>query len=80
MTEDQSVVILRAISDARNESTKAIGALSTTVAGFHADLNARASAVEDDMKTQKTWGRINALLVPFYAFAHGVAARYGIKV
>lgn len=80
MTDDQVTTIIKAIGDSRLESAEKIGALSTTVAAYHADLNARVTAIEGDVKSQKMWGKINLLLVPFYALAHGAAARLGIRI
>ena len=80
MTDDQVVVILKAVSDARQESTAAIGALSASVAQFHGNIEARVGAVETDLVSEKKWGRIKTALVPAYAVLHGVAAHFGIRV
>lgn len=80
MSEDQVTVILKAISDARQESSTAIGALSTNVAKFQGNIEARVVNVEEDMKSEKKWGRIKVALVPAYALLHAGAAHLGIKV
>lgn len=68
------------IGDLKTSVAKDIGVVNTTVEKYHADLNARMLAVESDTASQKKWGRINTLLVPVYAFAHGFAAHWGIKI
>ena len=80
MEDAQLATILTAISDSRNEATKATGALAVTVAGYHADLNARMIAVESAQKSDKMWSRINRSLVPIYAIGHGILAHFGIRV
>jgi len=80
MSDDQVSSILLAISNARNESTKATGDLATIVAGYHADLNARVTVIEAAQRSDKTWSRINRTLVPIYAIGHGILAHFGIKV
>ena len=89
MTDEQTILILTAISDARQESTEAIGELAeksshalgelaTKVADFHGEMGARVEIVEEDVKTQKRWSRINAALVPVYAIVHAVLEHLGV--
>ena len=80
MTEDQISVILLAVSDARDKSTSAIGALATKVEGYHANLDARVHAIEAEQKSEKNWSRVNRALVPIYAIGHGILSHFGIKV
>ena len=91
MDDQNTLAIVTAIGDMRTDVAtrfgelkesvaKDIGAVNTTVAGFHADLNARLKAVEDDTKSQKKWGRVNIALMPAYAFLHGIASHLGFKV
>jgi len=68
------------IGDLKASVARDIGVVNTTVAGFHADLNARVLAVEEDTKSQKKWSRINTALIPVYAFAHGIASHMGFKI
>ena len=79
MSDDQTLTILQAISDARKESADAIGKLATSVAEFHGSIGARVDAVESEVASQKKWSRINTALMPVYALLHAVSAHLGIK-
>jgi hypothetical protein len=83
--------IMAAIGAMHTDLTEKIGAVNTAVAekigeiktlaaGQHANLETRVAAVENDMKSAKTWGRVNTALIPVYAFAHGIAAHLGIRI
>lgn len=52
--DDATATILAALSDNRNELTKAIGDLHAEFAGFKGNMEARVDAVETDQaKTEK---------------------------
>lgn len=79
VTEDQIGVVLNAISDARQESTKGIGDLGAKVEAYHADLHARVTTLEVSATREATHQWINTLLVPIYALLHAVGVHMGIK-
>ena len=79
MDPEQFSVILKAISDSRNESTKAIGELSTAVAEFQGNIGARVTTLETDVASYKRWDHIRTALVPLYAIGHAVLAHFNIK-
>lgn len=80
MSDDQVSTILKAISDARQESTTSIGALATSVAEFKGNIDARVEATEDYITSEKKWSRYKTLAVPAYAFLHAVASHFKIPV
>lgn len=79
MEQEQLERLLTAISDSRNESTRAIGVLSSTMAQFHGDIGARVSTLENDNASRKKWDHIKTALVPAYAIGHAILAHLGIK-
>jgi hypothetical protein len=80
MEDQNAIIIMKAIGDMKSDLVEKIGSVNTTVAGFHADLNARVQAVESDMVSQKKWGRVNTALMPVYALIHGISSHLGWKL
>ena len=79
--DGRTILILTAISDARQEATQAIAAVGTTVAEFHGDITARMTAVERHVDTNKRHNWILSYIVlPVLAVLHAICAHFGIRV
>jgi hypothetical protein len=80
MTNEQCALILQSISDARQESSENIAALSKEFAEFKGTITTTVAAHDKYIDGEKKWGRIKTLAMPLYAIGHGFLSHWGVKI
>jgi hypothetical protein len=58
-----TLAVMQAISDSRNELTKAIGDLHSEFSSHKANIDVRVQAIEDDQKSAKVKQYIHSIVV-----------------
>jgi hypothetical protein len=63
MSSDDSLAIIKAISDFRQEASEAIGTLHAEFSGFKGNIEARMVAVEEDQKKSERRQWVHSCIV-----------------